>query len=183
MKHVIHRQRPGRRDRRRDACASMTLPATIILIGDEPEPPYSRMAIPYLLMGDIGEDGTYLRKDKDHFATHEHHAAARAAAKRVDTRKRARRARLTARRSPYDRLLIATGSTSGAAAHSRVSICRACIPAGRWPTRARSCGWPSPAHASCRWVPASSAASSWKRWPAAACSSPWWKWAIAWCRA
>ena len=34
---------------------------TITLIGDEPEPPYSRMAIPYLLMGDIGESGTYLR--------------------------------------------------------------------------------------------------------------------------
>ena len=41
---------------------------TIVLIGDEPEPPYSRMAIPYLLMGRIGEAGTYLRKSKDHFA-------------------------------------------------------------------------------------------------------------------
>src|ERR1035437_9374829 len=41
----------------------------IILIGDEPEPPYSRMAIPYLLAGSIAEDGTYLRKGKDHFAT------------------------------------------------------------------------------------------------------------------
>ena len=30
---------------------------TIVLIGDEPEPPYSRMAIPYLLMGRIGEAG------------------------------------------------------------------------------------------------------------------------------
>ena len=40
----------------------------ILVIGDEPGPPYSRMAIPYLLMGDIGEEGTYLRKDKDHFA-------------------------------------------------------------------------------------------------------------------
>ena len=40
----------------------------IVLVGDEPEPPYSRMAIPYLLMGNIGEEGTYLRKDKDHFA-------------------------------------------------------------------------------------------------------------------
>jgi NADPH-dependent 2,4-dienoyl-CoA reductase/sulfur reductase-like enzyme len=40
----------------------------ITLIGDEPEPPYSRMAIPYLMSGDIGEDGTYLRKGRDHFA-------------------------------------------------------------------------------------------------------------------
>jgi NADPH-dependent 2,4-dienoyl-CoA reductase/sulfur reductase-like enzyme len=27
----------------------------IVLIGDEPEAPYSRMAIPYLLIGNIGE--------------------------------------------------------------------------------------------------------------------------------
>ena len=40
----------------------------IILIGDEPEPPYSRMAIPYLLVGNIQENGTYLRKDGNHFA-------------------------------------------------------------------------------------------------------------------
>jgi NAD(P)H-nitrite reductase large subunit len=40
---------------------------TITLIGDEPEPPYSRMAIPYLLMGNVGESGTYLRKDPAHF--------------------------------------------------------------------------------------------------------------------
>ncbi len=40
----------------------------IILIGDEPEPPYSRMAIPYLLHGNINEHGTYLRKKADHFA-------------------------------------------------------------------------------------------------------------------
>ena len=41
---------------------------TVTLVGDEPEPPYSRMAIPYLLIGSIDEAGTYLRKDKDHFA-------------------------------------------------------------------------------------------------------------------
>src|SRR5215831_3588381 len=40
----------------------------ILLIGNEPEPPYSRMAIPYLLTGSIDEPGTYLRKDKNHFA-------------------------------------------------------------------------------------------------------------------
>ena len=40
---------------------------TITLVGDEPEPPYSRMAIPYLLMGNIDERGTYLRKQSDHF--------------------------------------------------------------------------------------------------------------------
>ncbi len=40
----------------------------ITLIGDEPEPSYSRMAIPYLLMGNIDESGTYLRKSPTHFA-------------------------------------------------------------------------------------------------------------------
>ena len=40
---------------------------TITLVGDEPEPPYSRMAIPYLLMGNIDERGTYLRKGASHF--------------------------------------------------------------------------------------------------------------------
>jgi NADPH-dependent 2,4-dienoyl-CoA reductase/sulfur reductase-like enzyme len=39
----------------------------IRLVGDEPEPPYSRMAIPYLLVGNIGETGTYLRHDGDHY--------------------------------------------------------------------------------------------------------------------
>jgi NAD(P)H-nitrite reductase large subunit len=41
----------------------------IVLVGGEPEPPYSRMAIPYFLTGDIGEDGTYLRKAPDYYET------------------------------------------------------------------------------------------------------------------
>ena len=40
---------------------------SITIIGDEPEPSYSRMAIPYLLMGNIDEAGTYLRKSPTHF--------------------------------------------------------------------------------------------------------------------
>ena len=39
----------------------------ITLVGDESEPPYSRMAIPYLLMGNVDERGTYLRKSPSHF--------------------------------------------------------------------------------------------------------------------
>ncbi|MGA1301581.1 MAG: FAD-dependent oxidoreductase, partial [Burkholderiaceae bacterium] len=39
----------------------------VTLVGDEPERPYSRMAIPYLLMGNIGEQGTQLRQDPKHF--------------------------------------------------------------------------------------------------------------------
>jgi len=41
--------------------------ADITLIGNEPEPPYSRMAIPYFLINKITEQGTYLRKSGDHF--------------------------------------------------------------------------------------------------------------------
>ena len=35
--------------------------SNVTLIGDEPEPPYSRMAIPYYLIDKIGEEGTWLR--------------------------------------------------------------------------------------------------------------------------
>ena len=39
----------------------------ITIVGDEKEPPYSRMAIPYLLIGKVGESGTWLRKGAGHF--------------------------------------------------------------------------------------------------------------------
>lgn len=42
--------------------------ATITLIGEENETPYSRMAIPYFLIGKVGEDGTHLRRSPTHFA-------------------------------------------------------------------------------------------------------------------
>lgn len=80
----------------------------ITLVGDEPEPPYSRMAIPYLLIGNIQEPGTYLRKSAAHFQN-----------LRVDQR-RARATRVDAaartvalddgQTLSFDRLLIATGS-------------------------------------------------------------------------
>ena len=41
--------------------------AEIVIIGEEPEPPYSRMAIPYVLTGMIEEQGTHLRKSDGHF--------------------------------------------------------------------------------------------------------------------
>ena len=40
---------------------------TVTIVGDEPEPPYSRMAIPYLLVDRIDETGTYLRKERGHY--------------------------------------------------------------------------------------------------------------------
>ena len=42
--------------------------AAISIVGDEEGPPYSRMAIPYLLTGQIDEAGTFLRKHADHFS-------------------------------------------------------------------------------------------------------------------
>ena len=46
---------------------SKTLDFDDLLVGDEREAPYSRMAIPYLLIGHIGESGTHLRHDGQHF--------------------------------------------------------------------------------------------------------------------
>ncbi|HYQ81958.1 MAG TPA: FAD-dependent oxidoreductase, partial [Anaeromyxobacteraceae bacterium] len=80
----------------------------IVLVGAEPEPPYSRMAIPYLLTGEIDEAGTHLRKDPAHFD-------------RLGIRLRTARATAVdakggavslddGSRLPFDRLLVATGS-------------------------------------------------------------------------
>ena len=82
--------------------------AEITIIGDEPEPAYSRMAIPYLLAGNIEEEGTRLRHADDHFerldiamlrgsvsaVMPDKHQVALASGGTVD----------------YDRLLVATGS-------------------------------------------------------------------------
>ena len=40
----------------------------ILIIGDEAEAPYSRMAIPYMLIGNVDESGTHLRHDAKHFS-------------------------------------------------------------------------------------------------------------------
>jgi NAD(P)H-nitrite reductase large subunit len=80
----------------------------IVLLGDEPEPPYSRMAIPYLLSGRIGEDGTYLRKGNDHFAVRSI-TLRTGRAQAVDSGKRAVLLD-DGTALAFDRLLIATGS-------------------------------------------------------------------------
>lgn len=41
--------------------------AGITLVGAEVEAPYSRMALPYLLAGKVGEDGTHLRHGEGHY--------------------------------------------------------------------------------------------------------------------
>ena len=80
----------------------------ILLIGDEHTPPYSRMTIPHLLAGEIGEAGTWLRRDGNHF-------------NRLRIRQLSGRAEHVSPRSRtvklddgsvigFDRLLIATGA-------------------------------------------------------------------------
>ena len=81
----------------------------ITLVGDEKEPPYSRMAIPYLLIGDIDERGTWLRKGADHYAALRIDLVS-GRAKRVDTGKRTV-ALDNGAELAFDTLLIATGST------------------------------------------------------------------------
>lgn len=83
-------------------------PGDIVLVGDEPEPPYSRMAIPYLLEGQIDERGTWLRKDPGHFQRLAI-ALKTARARGIDTAER-QVALEDGSRLAYDRLLIATGS-------------------------------------------------------------------------
>jgi len=107
MKHVIIGNGPA------GVVAAETLrkadpEAKIALLGDEPEPPYSRMALPYLMMGEIDEAGTYLRKDPAHYARLSIEQV-RDRAESVDAKARTVRLAGGARLN-YDRLLIASGS-------------------------------------------------------------------------
>jgi NAD(P)H-nitrite reductase large subunit len=86
---------------------------SIMLIGDEPEPPYSRMAIPYLLQGNIGEQGTYLRKHGEHFSALRILQVVGSAAA-VDSA--ARQVKMADGSTfDYDKLLLATGSVVASA--------------------------------------------------------------------
>lgn len=82
----------------------------ITVIGDENEAPYSRMAIPYLLIGKVGEEGTHLRHTPGHFESLNITVRRGVRAKVVDSAKR------TIELSDgntigFDTLLIATGSS------------------------------------------------------------------------
>jgi len=107
MKHVIIGAGPAgiiaaETLRRVDGQGSVTV------VGDEPEAPYSRMAIPYLLSGNVGEEGTHLRHGADHFDK----LGVDVRRDRV-TRVDAKDARVELAGSghlQYDRLLIASGS-------------------------------------------------------------------------
>ncbi len=107
MKHIILRNGPA------GVVAAETLRRAapgddILLVGNEAAPPYSRMAIPYLLEGNIDESGTYLRKAEGHFDN------------LCIRQRRGRAVAVNAEKrtvlfddghfEDYDRLLIATGS-------------------------------------------------------------------------
>jgi len=83
---------------------------TITMLAAEDVPPYSRMALPYYLVGNIEAEGTYLRKTADHFerlaidVKHGRASSVDTAAKRVTL--------LGGETLDYDKLLIATGATA-----------------------------------------------------------------------
>ncbi|HRD95974.1 MAG TPA: FAD-dependent oxidoreductase [Rubrivivax sp.] len=81
----------------------------ITVIGDEREPPYSRMAIPYLLTGSVDENGTLLRRGTDHFAE-QRITLLNGRATAVDSAARVVGLE-NGSQLPFDRLLIATGSS------------------------------------------------------------------------
>ena len=107
MKHVILGAGPA------GVIAAETLRRTapdssVTLICGEGEAPYSRMALPYLLAEDVGEEGTWLRHGEGHYETlnvdlHQGRAAAISPDK-------AELSMEDGATLPFDRLLIATGS-------------------------------------------------------------------------
>ena len=80
----------------------------ITVFGEEVEPPYSRMALPYLLAGHVGESGTHLRHGDAHFEKLGIEVR-RAPVIRVDTAP-GRVVLGFQHEHGYDRLLIATGA-------------------------------------------------------------------------
>jgi NAD(P)H-nitrite reductase large subunit len=80
----------------------------VVLVNGEDEPPYARMAIPYVLTGRIAAEGTFLRGEPDHYLKLGIRLAGSPAAG-MDTRFHSVRLQ-DGSLLPYDRLLIATGS-------------------------------------------------------------------------
>jgi NADPH-dependent 2,4-dienoyl-CoA reductase/sulfur reductase-like enzyme len=80
----------------------------ITIVGGEPEQPYSRMALPYMLAENIGEDGTFLRHGASHYLDHgivlrQAEVAGVLPGEKTVTLK-------DGERLGYDKLLLATGS-------------------------------------------------------------------------
>jgi NAD(P)H-nitrite reductase large subunit len=82
----------------------------ITVIGDENEAPYSRMAIPYLLIGKVGEEGTHLRHTAGHFDALNIKVLRGVRAKLLDSANRSI-GLSDGNTLHFDKLLIATGSS------------------------------------------------------------------------
>jgi len=82
--------------------------ADIVIVGDEPEAPYSRMALPYYLIEKIDETGTHLRKSKSHYDDRRIEVVHDRVSK-IDSGSRTLKLDNGGDLS-YDRLLLATGS-------------------------------------------------------------------------
>ncbi len=82
----------------------------ITMLAAENVPPYSRMAIPYFLVGNITPEGTYLRKNADHFENlgiNVRHGRASSIDPQSKSVKLADDSTIA-----YDKLLVATGATA-----------------------------------------------------------------------
>jgi len=82
----------------------------VTLLVAEDVPPYSRMALPYYLVGNIQAEGTYLRKNDSHFAD-QGITLKQGRASSVDTSAK-RITLLGGETLDYDKLLVATGATA-----------------------------------------------------------------------
>ena len=80
----------------------------IVLVGDEPELPYSRMAIPYLLIGNIEEKGTHI-KGSNTFYEDNRITVRQNRAENVDAKNK-KVTLCNGDVETYDKLLVATGS-------------------------------------------------------------------------
>lgn len=82
----------------------------ITLLAAEDAPPYSRMALPYFLVGNIPAEGTFLRKDADHYSRlginvrHDRVSSVDSSAKSLSL--------VGGDTLAFDKLLIATGATA-----------------------------------------------------------------------
>ncbi|ORU92092.1 MAG: pyridine nucleotide-disulfide oxidoreductase [Cycloclasticus sp. symbiont of Poecilosclerida sp. N] len=82
--------------------------ASITILGDELEAPYSRMAIPYHLIGNIKEEGTHLRHKAGHFERL-NIKLVNARVEKIDSANKSVQLS-TGATETYDKLLIASGS-------------------------------------------------------------------------
>ncbi len=85
--------------------------ARVTILNNEDAPPYSRMAIPYYLIDQIKENGTHLRKNKDHFSSLGIDLINGELSALDLTNKTLHLSESTNKSLQYDKLLLATGSS------------------------------------------------------------------------